>query len=243
MPDTTLKNTYDITLLQENAEIECKLAQGKDGSGSVPNDMWESYSAFANTRGGEILLGIKEKKGHFTVEGIKNPTPLIKNIWDVINNHQKINHNLLRERDVRIEHIDGKQIIRIAVPRASRELRPIYINNNPLSGTYVRRYEADQKCLPDVVNKMLAEREDVRDNRILEGFGVNDVNPESLRIYRQMFIDAKPQGHPFLEQDTVGFLCSIKAWRKDRKSQQQGLREPLLIPQDQLRSEADRFFL
>ena len=223
MPNFVLNNTSDIALLQENSEVECKLASGKDGKGVVPNDMWESYSAFANTRGGEILLGIKEKKGHFTVEGIKNPAPLLKSIWDIINNPQKVSHNLLNENDVRIESIDEKKVIRIVVPRSPRELRPIYINNNPLSGTYVRRHEADQKCLPDIVNKILAEREDVRDNRILEGFSLEDVDPETLRIYRQMFVDAKPQGHPFLEQDTAGFLRSIKAWRKDRKSQKEGL--------------------
>lgn len=223
MPKLSLNNIADIMLLQESSEVECKLAGGRDGNGAVPNDMWESYSAFANTRGGVILLGLKEKKGNFTVEGIKNPAPLIKNIWDIINNPQKVSHNLLSESDVKVESIDGNQIICISVPRAPRELRPIYINNNPLSGTYVRRYETDQKCLPDAVNKMLAERENVRDNRIFEGFGLDDIDPDSLRIYRQMFVDAKPQGHPFLEQDTAGFLRSIKAWRKDRKTQQEGL--------------------
>jgi ATP-dependent DNA helicase RecG len=92
-----------------------------------------------------------------------------------------------------------------------RSLRPIYINNNPLTGTYVRRYEADQKCLPDVVNSMLAERENIRDNRILAGFTIEDINQESLRIYRQLLTDAKPQ-HPFLEQGDINFLRSIRAW-------------------------------
>ncbi|NQY87202.1 MAG: putative DNA binding domain-containing protein [Colwellia sp.] len=218
-----LTQISDIELLQESCELECKLAGGRDGNGAVPNDMWESYSAFANTRGGEILLGIKEKKGKFTLEGIKNPAPLIKNIWDTVNNTNKVSHNLLTEADVAIVTIADKQLIRIVVPRAPREIRPIYINGNPLAGSYVRRYEADQKCLPDAVSRMLAEREDVRDNRILSGYGLEDIDTESLRIYRQMFTDAKPQGHPFLEQDTTGFLRSIKAWRKDRKTQQEGL--------------------
>ncbi len=98
MPDSNLDSTFNIAFLQENSELECKLAGGKDGNGAVPNDMWESYSAFANTRGGEILLGIKEKKGRFTIQGINNPATLIKNIWDVINNQQKISHNLLSEK-------------------------------------------------------------------------------------------------------------------------------------------------
>jgi ATP-dependent DNA helicase RecG len=103
-----------------------------------------------------------------------------------------------------------------------RSLRPIYINNNHLIGTYVRRYEADQKCLPDVVNSMLAERENIRDNRILAGFTIEDINQESLRIYRQLLTDAKPQ-HPFLEQGDINFLRSIRAWGKDRINKTEGL--------------------
>ena len=46
--------------LSESSELECKLAAGRDGKGAVPQSLWETYSAFANTHGGVILLGIKE---------------------------------------------------------------------------------------------------------------------------------------------------------------------------------------
>lgn len=54
----------DIAALRESQEIECKLAQGKNGKGALPNDVWETYSAFANTDGGDIFLGLKEKADH-----------------------------------------------------------------------------------------------------------------------------------------------------------------------------------
>ena len=57
-----IKSLEDISILRESSEVECKLANGKDGKGALPNDMWESYSAFANTDGGAIILGLKEKK-------------------------------------------------------------------------------------------------------------------------------------------------------------------------------------
>ena len=55
-----IKNITDISTLQESSEVECKLAQGRDGLGTLPKDMWATYSAFANTGGGDIFLGIKE---------------------------------------------------------------------------------------------------------------------------------------------------------------------------------------
>ena len=39
----------------ERVTLECKKAQR-----SVPNSLWDTYSAFANTYGGTILLGVYE---------------------------------------------------------------------------------------------------------------------------------------------------------------------------------------
>jgi putative divergent AAA ATP len=41
----------------EKVDIECKKAEK-----SVPKSAYESYSAFANTKGGYIILGVREDK-------------------------------------------------------------------------------------------------------------------------------------------------------------------------------------
>lgn len=43
----------------ENNMLEAKAAQG-----GLPDTLWDSYSAFANTDGGCILLGVKERDDH-----------------------------------------------------------------------------------------------------------------------------------------------------------------------------------
>ena len=61
----------DIQHLHESVQVEFKLAAGRDGQDQLPEDMWESYSAFANTLGGEIILGVRESAGQFSIDLIQ----------------------------------------------------------------------------------------------------------------------------------------------------------------------------
>ncbi|MDP5147052.1 ATP-binding protein [Shewanella sp. ULN5] len=144
----------DIANLHESAQVEFKLAGGRDGNGKLPEGMWETYSAFANTLGGEIILGVKEEHGEFSIEGIVNPMPMLSEIWQILNNPQKISHNILSPTDVQIIEIMGKQLIRIHVPAVDLKLRPIYIGPDPYSGSYFRVGDADMHASREQVDQM-----------------------------------------------------------------------------------------
>lgn len=68
-------NTEDIRRLigqEEGTEMEYKSAKG-----GFPESFWETFSAFANTHGGIIVFGIKEKNGTLTPDGLDmTSTPL-----------------------------------------------------------------------------------------------------------------------------------------------------------------------
>ena len=49
----------------ETVHLECKLAEN-----AIPANFWPSYSAFANTDGGTIMLGGREKDGKREIEGL-----------------------------------------------------------------------------------------------------------------------------------------------------------------------------
>jgi len=214
----------DISLLSESVSIECKLARGRDGKGALPDSFWPTYSAFANTDGGLVLLGLREYNGHFTVEGIKTPERLRTELFNNLNNRQKVSFNLLSDAHIREQEIDGKTILIVEVPRAQRKHRPVYLTSNPLGGnTYRRLNEADCALTDDEVKRMLAEQmEDSRDSRILLGYDLDDLNHETLRAYRQAFSNRNPTHHWNSYEDQE-FLRNLGAWRFDRDSGRGGL--------------------
>lgn len=213
----------DLLDLSEDLLLECKLAQGKDGRGEVPRDFWSTYSAFANTRGGTVLLGVREVDGEFRAAGIKDVEKVKRDLFTTLNDPGKVSVNLLSDRHVELIELGGEQVIKISIPPASRKQKPVFINGNPLSNTYRRLNDADVRLDQESVKRMLAEQvEDERDDKILVGYGITDLDFESLRIYRQMLRDEKP-AHPYLDHDDLGLLKLLRGYRTNRETQESGL--------------------
>ena len=117
----------DLLKYGERISLECKKAES-----TLPKSVWETYSSFANTVGGTILLGIEEDikaknfLERFHIGEIKNPNQLIIDFWNTVNS-EKVSANILVDANVSIEEYQGKNIIRIDVPQASYHQRPVYI--------------------------------------------------------------------------------------------------------------------
>ncbi len=214
----------DLLREHEDCDFEAKAAQGRNGSGGVPESIWESYSAMANTNGGIIVLGAKEDNtGNLEFIGIQNVERVRKTLWDNLNNHQIVNPNILSDQDISVIEEGSIRMLAIRIPRATRTQRPVYVGSNPLTGTYRRNYEGDYKCSEEIVRRMLAEAvEDVRDARILVGFTLEDLDAESLGAYRNEMKSTNPT-HPFLAFDDLEFLRNIGGWAKDRAGGIEGL--------------------
>ncbi|WP_306602966.1 RNA-binding domain-containing protein [Azonexus sp.] len=215
----------ELAGLAEAYDLECKAAQGRDGRGEVPEDFWKSYSAMANADGGIILLGVQEKpRGEFKALGIADVERLRKAIWDNLHNRKQISINLLTEQAIQQIKIDGKTVLRIEVPRAPRQAKPVHLGSNPLGGTYLRRYEGDYPADDETVRRMLAERvEDSRDERILKGFDFNDLDMDTVSAYRNRFSAVKP-GHVWADLPVPEFLERIGAVGKNREEGYSGIR-------------------
>lgn len=219
-----IESISDIEALREGGEVECKLAAGVDGRGEVPRSLWETYSAFSNSSGGYIILGVDETNSGFRLgNGIINTAKVRSDFFSLQNNQQKISCSLVSHDDYQECSIDGKTVVLIRIRQASRRDRPVYCGGNPLTGTYHRLDEGDQRCSRDKIQRLLAEQEDgARDDRILMGFNFNDLSENSISVYRNL-LQARSPTHPFLEGSLSDFLVKIRAWRRDRETGAEGL--------------------
>lgn len=211
---------FDPLSYYEGADVEYKSAKG-----GLPKSLWETYSAFANTGGGSIWLGVSQKGGRLQVEGLDDAAKVVSDFWNLVNNREKISHNLLAEDSVNVVPLPaaGRSVIHIVVPRASRRERPVYVGKDPFAGTYRRNHEGDYLCNSDEVRRMFSDQSDEpADSRIMDGFGMADVHAESLRQFRVRFAAARPS-HPWLSEDDHGLLTKLGGWRRDRLTGREGL--------------------
>lgn len=214
-----------LSTLSESADLECKAAQGKEGRGEVPEDFWRTYSAMANGDGGVVLLGVLEKpRGAFKPIGLLELDRVRKALWDNLHNRKQISTNLLSEKDIRPYDIGGVTVLRIDIPRALRQVKPVYVGSNPMTGTYLRRHEGDYTADEETVRRIFAERvEDSRDERVLKGFDFSDLDMETVASYRNRFAAVRP-GHVWSDLPMSNFLECIGAWGKNREEGFSGLR-------------------
>lgn len=203
--------------LPESRDLEYKSARG-----GLPGNMWETYSAMANTDGGTIVLGVVEKNGFPEIQGIENIRQIQKRFWDCIHNLNCVSACLLSEDDTQVVEIEGKKLFLIHVPRATRYQRPVFAGQNPQTGTFRRWHEGDYKCTPETVAGMMADRSRLAaDARILPGYTEEDLDPETLRQYKNRFSARNPM-HPWLNEDPVNFLQKLGGWRSDKATHQEG---------------------
>ena len=220
------QDVHKLLMEGERVSLECKKAEN-----SVPKSLWETYSAFANTYGGTILLGVaenlnlagKDKIGRFSIVGVEDADKVCKDLWNTINSREKINVNLLRNEDVQVVDVDDKSVVVITVPRADYAVRPVYINNNLTKGTFKRNHEGDYHCTEQELRMMIRDANETGNDRLfLNDYTMDDIDLPTLERYRIMFKTENPE-HVWNELDDKNFLMQLGGYVVNRQEQTEGL--------------------
>jgi predicted HTH transcriptional regulator len=136
------EDDWSIILTKEFPAAEYREIEYKSAQGGFSSEFWKTYSAFANTNNGIIVLGIVEKKGSIRIEGLTEGQieKYKKDFRNNCNNPNTVSRNLLVNKDVKVITFKDKKILAFRIPFAGRTERPVFLTRNPFRNTYKRNH-------------------------------------------------------------------------------------------------------
>ncbi|MDE6681493.1 MAG: ATP-binding protein, partial [Muribaculaceae bacterium] len=128
-------------------DIEWEDFEVKAAKSELPKNIWESVSAFSNTSGGWIVLGVKQSGKTFEIQGVDNIEKLEQDFLGTLRS-EKFNERLsvISKR----YDIDGKKLLAFYVPEV--DMKPIYFGN-PIN-TFIRMGSGDQRATEGEIRAM-----------------------------------------------------------------------------------------
>ncbi len=208
-----------IERLQEQEALDWEI---KAARGGIPNSIWETVSAFANTQGGWLILGIAEREKSPVIEGVADPTSMVRQLHEMMRNSSKISVAICGAKDIQTLSVGEMKVVVVRVPRSPRRQRPVYTKGNPYTGTFVRRDEGDFPASRAEVDRMMREAADVAGDQVIPlGYSWDDIDRPTLQRYRQRFQTANPTS-PHNDLNDEDFLGRLGGFRQDRETGQRG---------------------
>lgn len=186
--------------------------EAKSFTSGVPESLWETYSAFANTSGGTIVLGLNESQDGdgYVTGGVPNAEGIRDDLWSTLNNPQKVSVNVMMDADLRIVEAGGRRIIVMNVPEADRSLRPVFIRSVN-SGTYKRNGSGDYHCNANEIAAMYRDASpDSRDRLATSEALLSDLRSDSIEGFRSLMAARRPTNE-WLKEPLDEFLRLIGA--------------------------------
>lgn len=194
---------------KESWQLEYKKSQT-----FLSKDIWSTYSAFANTKGGIIILGVEEIPNGYRVVGVDKPEMILRDFWNLIHDKKKVSANLLSNEDVITLKVAGKSIIQIKVPKASFERRPIYLNGNK-TNTYIRTDDGDRKADDNQFKYLIVDSQNDIDTELLNNYTLDDLNTKTIQEYRELLYK-NTQEQKYLDYSDEELLINLGVLKKDR---------------------------
>ncbi|SNY63299.1 ATP-binding protein [Paractinoplanes atraurantiacus] len=146
------------------ADVEVKKAQG-----GLPKSLRETLSAFSNTRGGVVILGLDEGD-RFMPARLADPAKLASDLASLCSSEIE---PAIRPY-IQIHPFEGAQLVVAEVPEIPREQKPCYYKGAGLTkGAYTRLHDGDRQLSSYEVQMMLSARgQPKEDSEPVAGVGI-----------------------------------------------------------------------
>ncbi|KAA6324217.1 hypothetical protein EZS27_026429 [termite gut metagenome] len=166
-------------LLKRLSDIEWDDFEVKEAFVELPKNIWETVSAFSNTSGGWIILGIAQHGKIYEITGVGNPEKTEQDLVTVLRSQNKF--NVLINPECKKYIIDNKTVLGFFIPSA--ETKPVYFNT--LQNTFIRTASGDQRATEYEINVLYREQSfGTMSAKQVEGTSVASFNKSSYMSFR-----------------------------------------------------------
>lgn len=183
MPDTY--SEAFVEFLAELGAAESPEFEFKEAGGGIPQSLWETVCAFANTSGGTIVLGVRGRADDLEVVGVRHARQRVDDLYSQARSQNKISKDVLSHGEVTIASVDERGLIVISIGPADRRARPIFLNGQMYGGSYLVKPHAERHEFRTTLP--YEHRLSAEDRAWLEAFDaeLTDVEQLALVIARQ----------------------------------------------------------
>ncbi len=162
----------------------------KRAAGGLPKSVAETMSAFANTAGGVIILGVDEAHGFATVklpDAMKLRDQLAQMSRDKLTPALQITTEIL--------DIEGRLIVVAEVPAVRPDQKPVYVTARGIAtGSFLRSGDGDRQLTQTEIAMFMAARTQASyDREPVPNSSTADLNPEMVLRFVQRVRSASPQ--------------------------------------------------
>ena len=126
-------------LISHLQDIEWEDFEVKEAKSALPKNIWETVSAFANTSGGWIVLGVRQNGKYFEIHGVEDIEKLEQDFTSAVRS-QKFNIRLSVSMERHV--VDQKNLLVIHIPSSLQ--KPVY-SGNP-NNSFIRIGSGDQRA-------------------------------------------------------------------------------------------------
>ena len=165
-------------LIKRLKDIEWEDFEVKTAKSELPKSIWETVSAFSNTSGGWIVLGIKQNGKSFEIQGVDNIEKLEQDFLGTLRS-EKFSKQL--SASAKRYDIEGRKILAFYIPEV--ELKPVYFGNP--TNSFIRMGSGDQRATEGEIRAMFRNQSfGKKTEETIPDTSIEMLSLESLHNYR-----------------------------------------------------------
>lgn len=188
------------TIGADIADVEVKKAQG-----GLPKSLRETLSAFANTQGGVIILGLDEAQG-FRPTGLSDPARLAADFGAMCSEDLEPPLRPL----IKIHTFEGAQVLVAEIAEVDPAQKPCHSRGTGITkGSYIRVGDGDRRLSAYEVQVMLSSRVQPRDDeQAVHGVGLDQLDEAGVDALITRLRTSRP--YAFKDLDRLAVLRRAK---------------------------------